>query len=147
MSSNKLFTLQELIHRHPEVILWKWDDKKIGMFFRCLLIDGETFGRNKRKIVTEESFVLLMDYVNENKECNYTNGEFMAYTEVIEVSEYAKACNWTPTIIGNFCTSSLLYGKKCSRESRKLVAKESVIRLLKFTKERYQKKMNPPITL
>ncbi|MEZ4921863.1 MAG: hypothetical protein R2780_01715 [Crocinitomicaceae bacterium] len=138
------YTCDELMGRHPDAILWGWDSKKIGVFYRCLLIHGRRFGKNKRLAVDENSFVTLMEFVYNNRLADFMvkddpNDLFMGYEEVMAHFPQAELYRWNPTVMGILCSSQLLYGKKCFGEAGNLVSVRSAGRLIDFTADRFQK--------
>ena len=136
MNSNSYFTCQELIDRHPHVKLWGWTSNKVGIFYRCLLVDGRKFGRSSRTLVTESSLINLMKFAyNELSEAE-NGADFFAYDEIMDLIPQTEYYRWSPSIIGTFCKSALLVGKRSHKESRNLVSKQSVSRLINFTNQR-----------
>ena len=62
MTPAKLFTPAELIEIYPNVNAIGWTSTKIGIFFRAGLLNGFISGKEKKALITEESFIDLMKY-------------------------------------------------------------------------------------
>ncbi len=123
-----------------------WTPNKIGTFYRCLLVDGKKFGKNKRTLITESSFNKLIEFVYLSVDDIQNKPEFIGYKEVIEYITQANFYRWTPTVIGIFCNSALLWGKKSQKESKHLVSRQSVIRLIEFTNDHFTDVSNLPFS-
>lgn len=145
MNNLKYYTCQELLDLYPHLKLWGWTPNKIGTFYRCLLVDGKKFGKNKRTLITESSFNRLIEFVYLSVDDLQDRPEFMGYDEVMECTPQASFYRWTPTVIGVFCNSALLWGKRSQKESKHLVSRQSVQRLIKFTNQRFIDVSNLPI--
>ena len=103
------------------------------------------FGKNKRTLITESSFNKLIEFVHLSVDDIQDKPEFIGFEEVLEDIPQTNFYRWTPTIIGVLCSSSLLWGKKCKKESKHLVSRQSVQRLIKFTNQRFIDVSNLPI--
>lgn len=134
---SQYYTCRELMQLYKAVKLWGWNSSKIGVFYNCLLLDGRKFGKHSQTIVTESSFIKLMDFVKNSIEIEEENPEYMTYQEIMDGIPQAEFYRWSPTTIGIFNKSGLLQGKRCKKEARSLVSKQSVIRLVKFTSNRF----------
>ncbi len=135
---NKYYTCQEIIEAYKEVKLWGWNVNKIGAFYNCLLLDGKRIQGNKKTLITESSFLRLMEFVYSSLDISPSKEEYIGYEEVLESVPQAIFYRWSPTLIGMFYNSNLLQGKKCCIENRNLVTLQSVQRLIQYTSERFR---------
>lgn len=132
------YTCDELLHKYPLTKLWGWTAVKIGVFYNCLLLDGKRFGKKGRIMVSESSFENLMEYVHYSATIAITSEDCLSYDEILDLIPQAVYYRWTPTSIGIFFHSRLLYGKQSSKESRNLILKQSAVRLIEFTNQRFE---------
>lgn len=146
MGGYNYFTCQELVDLHSKTVnLLRWNASKIGTFYNCFLLDGKTFGKNRRIIITEQSFTDLLTFAYNSLSIKEERPEYMSYEDVIEKIPQAEFYRWTPTVIGVFFHSGLLDGKRSHEESRNLVTKKSVVDLINYTNNRFINMVNKPI--
>lgn len=137
MSYCKYYTCQELVDKGGAVKLLRWNAAKIGVFYNCLLLDGKTFGKHSRVIVTVTSFNALVEYAYNVLGFVETEPEYLSYDEVLNEIPQAELYRWSPTIIGHLYHAGLLQGKKSLKEGKNLVTRQSVINLIRFTGKRF----------
>lgn len=146
MNYNHYYTCGELIKKYPLTTLWGWNDRKIGVFFNCLLLDGKKFGKNKRTMVKESSFVSLIQFVESSVAApRHSTPEYLSYEEIMERIPQAQDYRWSNSNLGIFYHSKLLMGKMSKKESCVLIEKQSVLRLIKYTNQRFIAIANKPI--
>ncbi len=131
-------TCEEFIIKYPKVRLWGWNSKKVGAFYNCLLIDGKKFGKHSKTLIIESSILKLMQYVEDQGEVIDKNPDFVTYGEVMDEFSQTILYRWSPTIIGIFCHSALLIGKRSGKEAQNMVSIQSVLRLIEFTNQRFK---------
>ncbi len=89
-------------------------------------------------MVTEMSFKNLIEYVNEINSIEDCCESYMSYDEVLEAIPQAVYYRWTPTVIGIFFHSRLLYGKRSNTEVRNLIKESSAVHLIDYTGNRFE---------
>lgn len=144
MSYCKYFTCQELIDGQGPVKLFHWNANKIGVFYKCLLLDGKTYSQNSKVMVTKESFDALVAYAYDVLGFVDQNPEYLSYDEVLDRFPQADFYRWSPTVIGILYHAGLLSGKKSGKEGRNLVTRQSVLNLLTYTDQRFRNIWNKP---
>ncbi|MBI3136058.1 MAG: hypothetical protein HYZ14_15380 [Bacteroidetes bacterium] len=135
---NTYYTCQQVIDLHTSVKAFGWNPAKIGVFYNCLLLDGKYFGKRSRVAVTESSFKNLVAYAYQSLEVIDMEPVYLSYDEIIEEFPQADRLRWSPTVIGILYHSSLLQGKKSNKESRYLITKQSALRLIEYTLQRFK---------
>ena len=145
MENNIYYTCQELINRNVSTQFLNWNISKVGIFYSCSLIEGRPFGKNKRVIISEDSFKLLIAFAHKVKDSVESEPEYLTYEDVLFLYPQTTAFHWTPTVIGTLCHSTLLCGKRSRKEDCNLVSIPSVENLIAFTAQRLRKFINMPI--
>lgn len=59
-----MYTPAEIVEKHPEVKKWQWDARTVGFLVQKGIIEGYTKPGTKQKYVQEDSFLQLIQYVN-----------------------------------------------------------------------------------
>lgn len=142
MTYTKYLTCDELLSLYPHAKIWGWDTRKIGTFYRCLLIDGKPFGKKQRIQVTERSFVQLINYKTDFDENRQFCNIYMTYDEIMEDVPQAEGYRWSPTVIGVLKSAGLLHGKRLGKESANAITETSVSGLIGFTNQRLENIIN-----
>lgn len=65
MPTINLYSPTELLELYPDALKLGWTATKIGIFFRSGLLVGFISGKENKAMITEESFVKLMKFVNQ----------------------------------------------------------------------------------
>lgn len=130
---------------YPRVKLWGWNPNKLGTFHSCLLLQGRRINNNGRLIITLSSFQQLMAFVERSNKFPEKDYYYVSYEEILESIPQAECYCWTPTRIGILRSAQLISGKKSRSEKRNMVAKQSAIELINFTKERFEQIGRKPI--
>ena len=130
---------------YPHVRKWGWNSNKLGTFHSCLLLHGRRINNNGRLIITLESFRCLIEYVENSRYLTEKERYYVSYEEILETIPQAEYYCWTPTRIGILRSGQLIQGKNSRSEKRNLVALESAIDLINFTKDRFDRIARKPI--
>ena len=65
MAKLRLFSPSELVELYPQVNKLGWTATKIGIFFRSGFLVGFLSGKENKALITEESFVKLLQFIAE----------------------------------------------------------------------------------
>lgn len=65
MSPVRLYSPSELMELYPQAAKLGWTPTKIGIFFRAGLLVGFVGGKENKAMITEQSFLKLIDFVND----------------------------------------------------------------------------------
>lgn len=65
MNPIRHYSPSELLELYPKATMIGWTAVKIGMFFRAGLLVGYMSGKENKALITERSFIKLMQYVTE----------------------------------------------------------------------------------
>lgn len=64
MKTDNYLTPMELMKAYPQVRKMGWSAIKIGIFFSSGMLEGYCCVRERRSMILESSFILLVEYVN-----------------------------------------------------------------------------------
>lgn len=131
-----------LCEKYTRVAFWNWNPKYIGVFVNSFLLIGDPRKGKHKAQVDERSFQALIKFSNSiidlhkikyknTVACSY---ELLTPDELINLHPCVKAVRWTPTKLGIFLSTNLLFGLPKGAGNGCLITKRSFELLMLHTK-------------